>query len=310
MKVAIIGRTWSLLETAKRLKANGHEIALVVTSKEAPDCNVTSNDFRVFANEAGCVFVHDPKITKARLEELIPSFSIDIGISINYSGVIDDEVTSLFPLGILNAHGGDLPRYRGNACQAWAIINGEERIGLCIHRMIGGELDSGNILQKNIYPIDINTRIGAVYEWFDRDIPLMFLDVINKLNEDNDFILESQSNDPSKALRCYPRMPEDGKINWVATAEDIVRLINASSEPYQGAFCLDREGANVRIWRASVFYDEEIWCGVPGQIVQYLESGEIILLTGKGKIKISEIEYNGIRAVPRTFFKSLRIRFY
>jgi methionyl-tRNA formyltransferase len=310
MKVAIIGRTWSLLETAKRLKTNGHEIALVVTSKEAPDCNVTSNDFRTFANELGCVFVHDPKITKARLEELVPNFSIDIGISINYSGVIDDEVTSLFPLGILNAHGGDLPRYRGNACQAWAIINGEDRIGLCIHRMIGGELDSGNILHKNIYPIDINTRIGTVYEWFDRDIPLMFLDVINKLNEDNDFVLESQSNDPSKALRCYPRKPEDGKIDWHASAEDIVRLINASSEPYQGAFCLDREGAIVRIWRASVFYDEEIWCGVAGQIVQYLENGEMVLLTGKGKIKISEIEYNGIRAVPRTFFKSLRVRFY
>ena len=38
-----------------------------------------------------------------------------------------EEVIDFFELGILNAHGGDLPRYRGNACQAWAIINGEER---------------------------------------------------------------------------------------------------------------------------------------------------------------------------------------
>ena len=38
-----------------------------------------------------------------------------------------NKVISIFTLGILNAHGGDLPRYRGNACQAWAIINGEEK---------------------------------------------------------------------------------------------------------------------------------------------------------------------------------------
>ena len=30
-------------------------------------------------------------------------------------------------VGILNAHGGDLSKYRGNACQAWAILNGEKK---------------------------------------------------------------------------------------------------------------------------------------------------------------------------------------
>ena len=40
-------------------------------------------------------------------------------------------------------------RYRGNACQAWAILNGE-KISLCIHKMIGGELDSGDIITRVI----------------------------------------------------------------------------------------------------------------------------------------------------------------
>lgn len=72
-------------------------------------------------------------------------------MSLNYSSIISQKVIDLFPLGILNAHGGDLPKYRGNACQAWAILNGETKIGLCIHSMIGGEVDNGNIIDRKIF---------------------------------------------------------------------------------------------------------------------------------------------------------------
>ena len=58
-----------------------------------------------------------------------------------------------------NAHGGDLPRYRGNACQAWAIINGENKIGLCIHKMIGGELDISDIIARDFLKIDLGTKL-------------------------------------------------------------------------------------------------------------------------------------------------------
>ncbi|KYG81134.1 methionyl-tRNA formyltransferase [Roseivirga echinicomitans] len=310
MKVALIGRTKVLLDTGKLLQSKGFEIAYIITSKEAPEYEVGSDDFKAFADELNCPFLHDPAISKDKILKLSTSNDVAIAISINYSGVISKEVTDLFPLGILNAHGGDLPRYRGNACQAWAIINGEKEIGLCIHRMIGDELDSGDILLKKLYPIDIDTRVGEVYQWFEKDIPRMFLKVAEKLKVEPQFVLEAQSKNSLMALRCYPRRPEDGKIDWHASAEEIVRLVNASSEPFEGAFCLDKEDAVLRIWRAAVFDDQENWCGIPGQIVQYLESGEIVLLTGQGKIKVSEIEYKGTRSVADTFFKSLRVRFY
>ena len=46
-------------------------------------------------------------------------------------------------------------------CQA-ALINGENRIGLCIHKMIGGELDSGPIISRSYFEANINTRIGGL----------------------------------------------------------------------------------------------------------------------------------------------------
>ena len=54
-------------------------------------------------------------------------------------------------LSILNAHGGTLPRYQSNACQAWAILNSEERAGLYIHKMMSAELDCGDIVARDCY---------------------------------------------------------------------------------------------------------------------------------------------------------------
>jgi UDP-4-amino-4-deoxy-L-arabinose formyltransferase/UDP-glucuronic acid dehydrogenase (UDP-4-keto-hexauronic acid decarboxylating) len=309
MKIGLIGRTSLLLETGKLLHQTGFDIGFVITSKEAPEYDVKSTDFKDFAREMNCSFLHDPSIDRKKIKELIAEQNIPLVISINYSGVISEEVTDLFPLGILNAHGGDLPRYRGNACQAWAIINGENQIGLCIHRMVGGELDSGDILDRKYYPISLNTRIGEIYQRFEGDIPQMFLKVVNKLKVDSEFVLESQSKDSKDALRCYPRRPEDGRIDWKDHAKVIVRLINASSEPFNGAYCYDQKGQKVTIWRAVVHPCDENYLAVPGQISSIDSiSGNMVLITGNGKILVEQIEVVGKRMKPSEFFKSIRSR--
>ena len=56
--------------------------------------------------------MYSPKVNSTdvkNLSDVLP----DIVISVNYSGIIPQEVIDLFDNGILNAHGGDLPRYRG-----------------------------------------------------------------------------------------------------------------------------------------------------------------------------------------------------
>lgn len=311
MKIGLIGRTNLLLETGKLLLENGFEIGFIVTSKEAPEYLTTSRDFKDFAKKRNIPFLHDPAITQNKLLGLANIEEIPLVISINYSGIIPEEVTGLFKLGILNAHGGDLPKYRGNACQAWAIINAEKEIGLCIHRMIGGELDSGDILAKKLYPIDINTRVGQVYDWFDQDIPGLFLKVVNQLSDNSSYILETQSKDPSKALRCYPRRPEDGQIDWHRSAKEIVRLVNASSEPFAGAYCFDDNGRKIIVWRASVLEDDERFIGVAGQIAKInKEKGEVSVLTNSHKLLLIEIEIDGERGHPSKFVKSIRQRLH
>lgn len=307
MNIAIIGRTEILYSTVELLHRSGHRISCIITAKEAPEYSKNQENFKQLASKLKVPYASTASIMNEF--EILAQTNSDIAVSVNYTGIIPEKVIKLFPLGILNAHGGDLPRYRGNACQAWAIINGEKKIGLCIHRMIGGELDRGDIIDREYYKLIRDTRIGEVYKWMSERIPELFLEAIQRLEYDPDFILESQSKNPADALRCYPRRPEDGKINWNMSAEQITRLVNASSEPYSGAYTtLDEE--KCVIWRAEIFEDNEHWCGIPGQVSSINHNSETVtVLTGEGKVRITEIEYKGKRIPPSNIIKSIRSRF-
>ena len=220
--------------------------------------------------------------------------------------MIPQEVIDLFPLGILNAHGGDLPKYRGNACQAWAILNGEKRIGLCIHRMIGGELDSGDIIAREYLSIDHDTKVTQVWKWMVQRIPELMVKAVTRLSSDRDYVLEHQSKDSKNALRCYPRKPEDGRIDWHQPALNILRLINASNKPYAGAFC-DYEGAKLIIWDAVLVNDDEVFCAVPGQVTKIGE-GFVEVACGEGKLRLLGMEMNRQAIKPSELIRSIRKR--
>lgn len=305
MKIAVIGRTEILYDTIEELLKNNHDVRLVITSKEAPEYAKTSKDFEALSNKIGARYIYTNKLDNCKDE--IKKADCDIAVSLNYSSIISQDVIDLFPLGVLNAHGGDLPRYRGNACQAWAILNGEEKIGLCIHSMIGGEIDSGNIIARKYIPISINTKISDIYTKVQKLTPDLFLEAINKLSENKHYILEVQSKDPKDALRCYPRIPEDGRIDWNKSNIEILRLINASNKPYSGAFCF-YDDKQLIIWDAELFEDDENYLSAVGQIANIEKDGSILVICGNGKLKINEIEYDGFIGSPNEKITSIRKR--
>ncbi len=305
MKIAVIGRTEILYDTIEKLLENNHDIRLIITSVEAPEYTKTSKDFEELANEIGAKYIYTNKLDE--FKEEIKKADYEIAISLNYSSIISQDVIDLFTFGVLNAHGGDLPRYRGNACQAWAILNGEEKIGLCIHSMIGGEIDSGNIIARKYIPISINTKISDIYTKVQNLTPDLFLEAINKLSENKYYILETQSKDPKDALRCYPRIPEDGRIDWNKSNIEILRLINASNKPYGGAYC-SYEDKKLIIWNAELFEDDENYLSVVGQVANIEKDGSILVICGNGKLKINEIEYDDFIGSPDVKIKSIRKR--
>jgi UDP-4-amino-4-deoxy-L-arabinose formyltransferase/UDP-glucuronic acid dehydrogenase (UDP-4-keto-hexauronic acid decarboxylating) len=306
LKISFIGRTEILYDSILLAKHQGHTISNILTAKEAPEYLKKREDFQRLAFELRTEYASGSNILD--FSHFLCQGNPDIALSINYPGIIPQEIIDLFPLGILNAHGGDLPKYRGNACQSWAILNGEEKIGLCIHRMIGGELDSGDIVLREYMNLTQNTKVTDAWKWMQSRVPKMFLQAVDLLEKNPNYVLEKQSKNPKDALRCYPRMPEDGRIDWKKENIEILRLINASGDPYSGAYC-EFDSKKLIIWDAELYEDEEIYLAIPGQIAEHnLPDGSIIAICGKGKLKIKEVTYEGRKGKPSEFIRTIRKR--
>ena len=230
MKLGILGRTSLLLETAKYLSKKGYEISFVWTCKPENFYSVGYKDFKKFAKKNNSIFLTG--INLRQNLNLIKDTDVDLCISVNWINILPLWFLNYFKYGILNAHFGDLPRYKGNACPNWAILNFEKKIALTIHKM-SSKLDSGPIISKKYIKINENTYIKEVYEWAEKNAPSLFEKSIELIRKKKLI----HQNRGIKSLRCFPRIPEDSKLNWDNTSKSILAIIRASSHPFAGAYC-------------------------------------------------------------------------
>ena len=230
MRVAILGRTEILLDAARRLREAGHDIGLVGTCRSENFYTADESDFEAFARESNTDFFNTPSINSTKILKRLRAAECEIALSMNWLTVLGEEALAAFPSGVVNAHAGDLPRFRGNACPNWAILMGEERAGLCLHLMEPGALDSGPVLLRDHFALGPEVYIGDFYDWMGARVPEMAAALIASL-ESGILQPEPQTGDPALSLRCYPRRPEDGRIDWRQPADQIHRLVRASSHP-------------------------------------------------------------------------------
>lgn len=306
MKVGIIGRTRILLDTAQLLAEAGYDIKFLYTCRSEPFYNCEPVEFEKFAQKIGADFFNDLKINTDEMVRRLAGYKCDLAISMNWLNVLQSPVCNAFKWGIWNAHAGDLPRYRGNACPNWAILNGEKHVGLSIHEMVPGELDTGDIILKDFFALTERTYIGEVYEWMNTKIPELFLKSVNQLSKG---VLEKikQSTFPEDALRCYPRKPEDGRITWSNSVKDIYALVRASSYPFSGAFCSQEDGEKIFIWGAEPYIHGSSFCAIPGQVM-LKENTDPVIACGDGALKITKaLTSEGEDAKPK-ILSSLRNR--
>ena len=305
VRIAIIGRTECLYRTVIALEKAGHQIVLIASCKASPEYGKKEDDFRDLAKKLNVPFLCTTKL-KEHLQ-VIEACCAEIAISMNWPAILDDTITGLFPRGILNAHPGDLPRYRGNACPNWAMINHESKIALTIHQMEPGKLDSGDIWTKRYLPVDSTTTIGEIYEQLNRLIPEAYTDVVSSI-ENGRLTPTPQSIDPQAILRVYPRIPVDSFIDWKKKADDLAVLVRASAEPFSGAYTYFNS-KRVIVWKAYAKAYPYTVMAAPGQVAwKDIELGEVGITTGNGYLVLQEIEYCGEKQKPTQLFTSLRMR--
>ncbi|MDQ7024073.1 MAG: formyltransferase family protein [Anaerolineae bacterium] len=306
MKFAAIGRTKTLVDSIRRAVAGGHICTLIITTTESPESAITEADFEALAQDIGATFLNTRYINQQATHEIIRASAAQVAISLNWQFLINNETLNLFPQGIINSHVGDLPRYRGNATPNWALIMGETSIPMTLHFMDDG-LDTGDILLQRSMPLTAETRVRDIYDFSAHVVPKMFSEVLTAL-EKGALQPKPQPTDPTLALRCYPRLPQDSFIDWHQSAEEIQRLVQAVSEPFNGAYTYLGTDKLI-IWRAYAEKPQTPYLAVAGHVVERRAKGEIAVATGDGFLIVQDVQLgDGQRCKAGDIIKSVRLR--
>lgn len=297
MRVAVLGRTHWLFDSAEQIADRGHAIALVATAAAAPEYRVREADFAALASRHNAPFYDAPDVNDAGFIEALAASRAEVAISVNWPTLIRRSACATPRFGFLNAHAGDLPRYRGNACPNWAILHGEHHVGLCVHAMDPDALDAGPIYARDRFKLAPDIYIGDIYAWMDDAVPRLFAHAIENLLSPG-FVPEEQSASGLEPLRSYPRRPEDGLIDWHTDAASVLRLVRASSHPFAGAFTYFEGQDRTVIWRACLAELDHEVLAVPGQILGRSAHGRPLVACQNGVIEIEESETASGRPLP------------
>ncbi|OHE86474.1 MAG: formyltransferase [Verrucomicrobia bacterium RIFCSPLOWO2_12_FULL_64_8] len=169
----------------------------------------------------------------------------DLILSAYYRNLIGEKILGLARLGAFNLHGSLLPKYRGRAPINWAVLHGEPRIGLTLHRMIR-KADAGAIVDQD--GVDIGPRDTAEQS-FRKVLPCARLILARQIDALLAGTARETPQDEAQATYFGARKPEDGRIAWTQTSGQIFNLIRAVTDPYPGAFT-DVGAARLMVWWA------------------------------------------------------------
>jgi UDP-4-amino-4-deoxy-L-arabinose formyltransferase/UDP-glucuronic acid dehydrogenase (UDP-4-keto-hexauronic acid decarboxylating) len=307
MDFAALGRTRWMRDAIVQAAAAGHRPVLIGTAAPEPEYRVTEDEFKALADRFGAVYFSDGRINTPERIAAARACGATVAISVNWPVVIGPEMRAVFAHGIINAHAGDLPRYRGNACPNWSIIAGEDRAFVTLHRMADG-IDDGPVYLQQSMPITDRTYVGDIYGFMNERIPKLFTELLDGLAGGR-LTPREQPADPGRALRCFPRRASDSRIDWSRSADEIARLVRASAEPFAGASTW-LDGRPVRIWRARAGDLAYRWNGIPGQVAELNPDGTIAVLCGSSVVVVEELEIEGEgRGAAAKLVRSTRARF-
>jgi methionyl-tRNA formyltransferase len=226
---------------------------------------------------------------------------------------VEEKIIATTRLGFVNCHGGLLPKYRGNACANWAILNDEKEMGITVHFMKGGDLDSGPVILQTEINFSNQTTIGGFMEEFNRTGSTLVLNAVEKIRTGD---YQPVPQDESEASYCYPRLPRDGEISWELPAREIHKLIRSAGKPYPGAYSYFNDVRDKDKLKKLVIHQARVeshplktYYAVHGHVIR-LEKGKkwAVVCGDKKLIVLDEIEVDGVAFGPEFFFKTVRQR--
>lgn len=269
----------ALLEIA----GSGHEIVAIYSRAPQPAGRGMALQESPVAREAARfgIPIYTPKTLKdAAAAAQIGAHGADAAVVVAYGLLLPRTILDVFPLGCFNLHASLLPRWRGAAPIARAIMAGDKETGVMVMK-IEECLDTGPIAMAERLAIGPDTTAGELHDKLARlgaDLMVRALAALEK----NALQLTPQAS----AGVSYANKIEknETRMDWSKPWQQVHNHCRGLS-PFPGAWFESPRTGRVKVLRTTKGAGQ----GKPGQVVD----DQLTIACGEGAVRLVELQRAG-----------------
>jgi methionyl-tRNA formyltransferase len=247
------------------------------------------------ALQKGLSILQPEKVKEGSFQEKLKGLRADLFVVAAYGQILPKTVLNLPKYGAMNIHASLLPKYRGSAPIAWAILNGEKKTGVTTMLMDEG-MDTGDILLQSEILIHEDETTEALHDRLASLGAQLLSKTLEKMKRGE---IHPTPQDHSKATYAPMLKKEDGRILWTKGAEEIDRQVRAF-HPWPGAYT-EWQGQILKIYKGEVRKGKA--AGEAGTVL-WVGTDFIEIETGKGSYVLKEVQLEGKRRMSTRDFLS------
>lgn len=299
MKVLFYGTPEFALPSLEALMTR-HEVVAVVTQPDRPagrGQKLAPSPVKLRAQQAGLPVLQPQRLRDAEWPDRLRTFVPEVAVVVAFGQILPKAALEIPKRGSINLHASLLPRYRGAAPIAWALIRGETETGLTTFLMDEG-MDTGPILfqeQVQILPDETAGELADRLSRLGADRLLRTLAELDRLS-----LVPQRHEDATLA----PRLKKaDGLLDWREPPRSLFNRIRGCN-PWPGGVAQSPAG-RLLFWRASAL--DELVTEPPGVLVRS-KAGTLAIATGEGLLLPREVQPENRRAMSwEEFLRGARL---
>ena len=271
----------------KALCEAGYDVVGVFTQPDRPKGRgnkVIASPVKQVAVEKGIPVFQPVRIRKDGVEDL-KSLAPDLCVTAAFGQILSQEILDIPRIGTVNVHASILPKHRGSAPINWAILQGDEVVGVTT-MMTDKGIDTGDMLLKAETPYIKGETAGELTVRMAELGANLLIDTLKKLEEGT---LERIPQDHENMTYDPMLAKEMGVIDWTHSAADIVNRIHGLN-PWPGCSTAI-PGGRLKLLRAEVADG----AGQPGEIIAADAKAGLVVSCGDHDVELKQIQMPGAK---------------
>lgn len=287
-KIIFMGTPAFSVPILNGLVEEGYDVIRVVTQPDRPVGRkkvLTPPPVKEAALAHGIKVLQPEKISGSEEMAELMELEADLIVTAAFGQFLPEKLLQAPKLGAINVHASLLPKYRGGAPVHYSIINGDDKTGVTIMRMIK-KMDAGDMLSQESLPITKTDDVGSMFD----KLSLLGKDMLLKMLPD--FLVGKVKEVPqNEAEVTYsPNITrEEEQISWAKTSHLIDCQVRGM-RPWPVAFTMYQE-TRVKLWDVTPV--EETTTEAPGTVIQ-INKKSFLVACGEGTVlQINELQPAG-----------------